>query len=116
VSYLTPVRGGGIVEMEITPKDNTINIDAYVNNINEKQKAENTADKPDTSAARTDTVNISDAAKEIQEVRKQLDDIPEVRTEKVEQLKNQIENGTYEIKSEEIAEKMLKDSLLNDLF
>jgi negative regulator of flagellin synthesis FlgM len=45
-----------------------------------------------------------------------LDNIPEVRAEKVEQLKNQIENGTYEIKSEEIAEKMLKDSLLNDLF
>lgn len=102
--------------MEITPNDNTINIDAYVNNINDKQKAENTSDKADKNVAKTDTVNISDAAKEIQEVRKELDNIPEVRAEKVEQLKNQIENGTYEIKSEEIAEKMLKDSLLNDLF
>ena len=44
-----------------------------------------------------------------------LHNIPDVRADKVEQLKNQIENGTYEIKSEEIAEKMLKDSLLNDL-
>ena len=102
--------------MEITPNDNTINIDAYVNNINDKQKAENTSEKAEKNVAKTDTVNISDAAKEIQEVRKELDNIPEVRTEKVEQLKNQIENGTYEIKSEEIAEKMLKDSLLNDLF
>jgi len=101
--------------MEITPNDNTINIDAYVNNINDKQKAENTSDKAEKNVAKTDTVNISDAAKEIQEVRKELDNIPEVRAEKVEQLKNQIENGTYEIKSEEIAEKMLKDSLLNDL-
>ena len=105
-----------MVDMEITPNDNTINIDAYVNNINDKQKAENTSDKAETNVAKTDTVNISDAAKEIQEVRKELDNIPEVRAEKVEQLKNQIENGTYEIKSEEIAEKMLKDSLLNDLF
>jgi negative regulator of flagellin synthesis FlgM len=103
------------VDMEITPNDNTINIDAYVNNINDKQKAENTSDKAEKNVAKTDTVNISDAAKEIQEVRKELDNIPEVRAEKVEQLKNQIENGTYEIKSEEIAEKMLKDSLLNDL-
>ena len=102
--------------MEITPSDKTINIDAYVNNINDKQKAENTSDKAEKNVAKTDTVNISDAAKEIQEVRKELDNIPEVRAEKVEQLKNQIENGTYEIKSEEIAEKMLKDSLLNDLF
>jgi negative regulator of flagellin synthesis FlgM len=104
------------VDMEITPNDNTINIDAYVNNINDKQKAENTSDKAENNVVKTDTVNISDAAKEIQEVRKELDNIPEVRAEKVEQLKNQIENGTYEIKSEEIAEKMLKDSLLNDLF
>jgi negative regulator of flagellin synthesis FlgM len=104
------------VDMEITPNDNTINIDAYVNNINDKQKAENTSEKAEKNVAKTDTVNISDAAKEIQEVRKELDNIPDVRAEKVEQLKNQIENGTYEIKSEEIAEKMLKDSLLNDLF
>ena len=102
--------------MEINPNDNTINIDAYVNNISDKQKTENTSDKTNKNVAKTDTVNISDAAKEIQEVRKELDKIPDVRTDKVEQLKNQIENGTYEIKSEEIAEKMLKDSLLNDLF
>ena len=102
--------------MEITPNDNTINIDAYVNNINDKQKAENTSEKAEKNVAKTDTVNISDAAKEIQEVRRELDNVPDVRAEKVEQLKNQIENGTYEIKSEEIAEKMLKDSLLNDLF
>lgn len=102
--------------MEINPTDNTINIDAYINNISDKHKAENTSDKAEKNAAKTDTVHISDAAKEIQEVRKELDNIPDVRADKVEQLKNQIENGTYEIKSEEIAEKMLKDSLLNDLF
>ena len=101
--------------MEITPKDNTLNIDAYVNNINDKQKTDNASDKAETNVAKTDTVNISDAAKEIQEVRKQLDDIPDVRTEKVQQLKNEIENGTYKIKSEEIAEKMLRESLFNDI-
>ena len=101
--------------MEITPKDNTINIDAYVNNIDDKKKVENTPDKAENNAAKTDTVNISDAAKEIQEVRKQLDAIPDVRTEKVEQLKNQIENGTYEVKSEEIADKMLREALFNDI-
>jgi len=101
--------------MEITPKDNTLNIDAYVNNINDKQKTDNASDKAETNVAKTDTVNISDTAKEIQEVRKQLDEIPDVRTEKVQQLKNEIENGTYKIKSEEIAEKMLRESLFNDV-
>ena len=54
--------------MEITPNDNTINIDAYVNNIDDKQKAEKTPEKAENNAAKTDTVNISDAAKEIPRV------------------------------------------------
>ena len=44
-----------------------------------------------------------------------MDAIPYVRTEKVEQLKTQIENGTYEVKSEEIADKMLREALFNDI-
>jgi negative regulator of flagellin synthesis FlgM len=102
--------------MEITPKNDAINIDAYVNNINDKQNVEQTSDKPDKTVTKTDTVAISDAAKEIQEVKKQLDEVPDVRADKVAELKAQIENGTYEIKSEEIAEKMLTDSLFNELF
>jgi anti-sigma28 factor (negative regulator of flagellin synthesis) len=34
--------------------------------------------------------------------------------EKVADLKARIENGTYEIKSEEIAGKMIRESLLNE--
>ena len=101
--------------MEITPK-NPIDIEAYVNHINDKQKPDTTSVKAANQGVKTDKVEISEAAKEIQEVRKQLDNTSDVQTEKVEQLKNQIENGTYEIKSEEIAEKMLKESLFNDLF
>jgi negative regulator of flagellin synthesis FlgM len=44
-----------------------------------------------------------------------LDSIPDIREDKVAQLKEQIENGTYEIDEEKIADNMLKDSLLNDL-
>jgi len=102
--------------MEITPKDNTIHIDAYVNNIDEKNKVAPAADTSASKVAKTDTVAISGAAKEIQEARQQLDEIPDIRAEKVAEIKNQIENGTYEIKSAEIAEKMLSDALFNDLF
>jgi negative regulator of flagellin synthesis FlgM len=102
--------------MEITPKNDAINIDAYVNNVNEKQDADKTSDKPDKIVTKGDTVAISETAKQIQEAKKQLEDIPDVRADKVAELKAQIENNTYEIKSEEIAEKMLNESLINDLF
>jgi negative regulator of flagellin synthesis FlgM len=61
-------------------------------------------------------VVISDTAKRIQEAQKQIQTIPDVRAEKVAELRKQIENGTYEIKADQIAGKMIKESLLNDLF
>ena len=101
--------------MEITPKDNVTNIDAYVKNVDDKQKAEEAPEKAEKKVAKTDTVELSQTAKELQEARKQLDAIPDVRMDKVEELKDQIEKGTYEGDSEEIAKRMLQESLFNDI-
>ncbi len=100
--------------MEITPKD-SVNIDSYVNQVQEKDKADAAAEQQEKQAAKADTVALSDTAKKIQETQKQLDAIPDVREDKVAQLKEQIENGTYEIDEEKLADKMLRESLLNDL-
>jgi flagellar biosynthesis anti-sigma factor FlgM len=48
-------------------------------------------------------------------VQKQLQAIPDVRVDKVAELRAQIENGSYEIKPDAIAGKMIRESLLNDL-
>ncbi len=100
--------------MEITPKD-SINIEAYVNQVQDKDKADPTVEQSEKQQAKADTVVLSDTAKQLQEAKKQLEAIPDVREDKVAQIKEQIENGTYEINEEKIADKMLKDSLLNDL-
>jgi negative regulator of flagellin synthesis FlgM len=101
--------------MEITPKD-SVNIEAYVNQVKDNNdRVQATPEKAEKQPAKTDTVVLSDAAKRIQEAKKQLDAIPDVREDKVAQLRDQIEKGTYEIDAEKIAGKMLKDSLLNDL-
>ena len=67
------------------------------------------------SSIKSDIVEISDTAKQIQEAKKQLDNISDVREDKVAQLKSEIENGTYEIDAEKIADKMIKEGLINDL-
>ena len=100
--------------MEITPKD-SVNIEAYVNQVQEKDKADAAAEQKEQQQAKTDTVELSDSAKRIQETKKQLESIPDVREDKVAQLKEQIENGTYSVDEEKLADKMLKDSLFNDL-
>jgi len=91
-----------------------IGIDAYVNQVQDKNKVGTPDNKPEKTAVKADTVVLSDAAKRVQEARRQLDDIPDVREEKVLQLRSQIQNGTYEINADKIAGKMIKEGLLND--
>ena len=91
-----------------------VQIDAYVNQVQDKNKVDPSENKSDKAAAKTDTVVISDAAKRIQEVRSQLDEVPDVNEEKVAQLRNEIENGTYKINADQIAGKMIREGLIND--
>ena len=60
-----------------------------------------------------DTVNLSNAAQLLQNVEKQLANTPEVDSERVERLKQEIESGNYQVNAERVAEKMLNfDNLL----
>lgn len=101
--------------MKITPNGNSIPIEAYVNNVQDKKATGSPKDKAANASAKTDSVDISDAAKRVSAAREELDRIPDVREGKVAELKSQIENGTYKVDSEKIAEKMLKDGFLNDV-
>jgi len=101
--------------MEIV-KNQGIQVDAYVNQLQDTKKADQAADQAKESATKTDTVVISDAAKRIQEARAKLDDIPDVREEKVADLRNQIQNGTYQADADKTAEKLLKEQLGNVVF
>ena len=100
--------------MEITPKD-SVNIEAYVNQVQEKDKVESTSDQTEKQQVKADTVELSDMGKRVQEAQKQLETIPDIREDKVAHLKEQVENGTYAIVAEKVAEKMLRASLLNDM-
>jgi flagellar biosynthesis anti-sigma factor FlgM len=42
-----------------------------------------------------------------------LDEVPDVREEKVAELRNQIQNGTYQVDAQKTAEKLLKEQLGN---
>lgn len=96
--------------MEID-KSQGIQVDAYVNQVHDRKKADQATDQAKESATKTDTVVISDAAKRIQEARAQLDKLPDVREDKVAELRDQIQNGTYQMDAEKTAGKLLKEHL-----
>jgi negative regulator of flagellin synthesis FlgM len=101
--------------MEITNNNQANSINAYVKQVQVQPKTEPAGEKDaQPQGLKTDTVVISDAAKRIQEAQKQIQTIPDVRADKVAEIRNQIESGTYEIKADEIAGKMIKESLMHD--
>lgn len=68
-----------------------------------------------TSNIEKDKVDISANGKEAVDMTKLLKDLPDVRREKVEELKARIANDTYNVSGKDIAEKIV-NSALHDLF
>jgi negative regulator of flagellin synthesis FlgM len=97
------------------PSDkNPVNIDRYIKKNSEEDTPADPSEKKGRPVSRAGS-EMSRQAQELQNARKALEDIPDVREDKVARIKKQIENGTYEIDAEETAEKMIKESLTNDL-
>ena len=68
---------------------------------------------PPHLVAAKDTVDLSTRSREVQDARRVLAELPEIRENKVAAIRAQIEAGTYVVDSEKIAEKMIAEGLLN---
>ncbi len=62
----------------------------------------------------SDKVEISTGTQDMQKMREILAKTPSVRTEMVATLKRQIENGEYQVPSQEIADKLLNSFLVDE--
>lgn len=63
----------------------------------------------DTSTKDKDQVKLSEQAIEFQHALKKVKEVEEIRTEKVENIKKQVQTGTYKIDGKKIAEKIIED-------
>lgn len=60
----------------------------------------------DTSA---DKISLSGKAREISELKSLLEQLPEIRTDRVEEIKKAVDTGSYNIDSLKVAEKILQE-------
>ena len=58
--------------------------------------------------SQTDKVEISSFGRDLQIAKQAVKDSPDVRTDKVEQLKSQIKNGTYNVDADSFADMLLQ--------
>lgn len=60
------------------------------------------------AAQKTDKLELTASKRQFEVAMKAVRDVPEVRMEKVEAIKRQIEAGTYKVDSKAVAEKILE--------
>ena len=65
------------------------------------------------SAARGDTVFISEQSREFFKVRQLVDQMPEIRTDRVNQLSEKIENGSYHVSGSDLADAVIRRNMID---
>lgn len=98
----------------VTGKSGHVNENQLANKVNNPLNKNATA-QPNQAAVTTDTVNITGAASQLQALEKQLANLPVVDVQRVDAIKREISNGTYEIDAPLIAEKLIQmESAINE--
>ena len=69
-----------------------------------------------SSTSGTEQIAISSKAKDIQKATEVVNAAPDIRTEKVERIKNEIAKGDYHVSSEDLAGKVLENIITESKF
>jgi len=72
------------------------------------QPASNEQAKTQAQGARGENVSLSNQAKNLKQLEQKLGDYPEMDDDRIEQIRSALENGTYKIDAEKLAQKMLE--------
>lgn len=70
----------------------------------ESDRAEQSQQQP-----QTDSVSLSESAKSLSAARQAVQDSPDVRDQKVSEIKQRVQDGTYNVPSSVLARKMLSN-------
>ncbi len=103
--------------MEINGKSPLTAVNSGVQRLDLQQSAQRTQRPGDEyQKLGSDRIELSVRSREIQNLDSLIRSTPDVREAKVEQIRSAIENGTYNVKAEKIAEKILGGNLIDEIF
>lgn len=63
----------------------------------------------------SDNVELSEKVKDLQGAQRILEAAPEMRNEKVGEIKEQVTSGSYDVEDEAIADSIIKDALIDQV-
>jgi negative regulator of flagellin synthesis FlgM len=85
-----------------------------LNQVTGAKKKANAVDNS-ASVSKPDSLVLSERAQGLQFATEQVLKSPEVRAERITELKKQIQDGTYQVSSSDIAQKMVGRSLVDEI-
>ena len=101
--------------MEISGKNLTATMEAYAGKVQQAQQTVPADSEKRQPAVKEDTVSLSREAKEIAAIRQKLEETPDIRDGKVSEIKEKIDNGTYNVNGQQAATNLFRESLINQL-
>jgi negative regulator of flagellin synthesis FlgM len=104
--------------MEISGKNPLITPNAGVSRLDAAHQQNARPQKSAEEGARlgTDRIELSVRSREIQHLDELIQSTPDVREGRVEQVRRELESGTYNVKAERIADKILGGNLIDEIF
>ena len=101
--------------MKVNGENPPVPFIAYRNQMLAEQSRPNRKSGPPVAGVSDDTVQLSARAREVQEAANALAKLPDVREEKVQQLKMAVERGTYKVVGTKVAMNMLRETFENNM-
>jgi len=95
-------------------KPGAIGTENFINRANDSGNAKKNGGLQG-GASSADNVDISSRARQMNRAKSLLDSVPDVRTEKVGRLKNDIERGNYHVDAGKVAERMIERAVRDAL-
>jgi negative regulator of flagellin synthesis FlgM len=103
--------------MEIDGKNPLVGLNANFQRIDaQSQYQKAPLSSEESSKSENDRIELSVRSREIQHLDELIQSTPDIREAKVDQIRSAIENGTYNVKAEKIADKMIGGNLLDEVF
>ena len=101
--------------MEINGTNPLIGLNKDVQRLDSPQQPER-AQATGGGQTDSDRLELSVRSREISHLEDLIRSTPDIRQSKVDQVRKDIESGTYNIKAEKIAEKIIGGNLLDEVF
>ncbi len=102
--------------MEINGKNPLANLDPNIQRLEYQQSQQRPQGAGEESrASEMDRIEFSVRSREVQNLDAMIKAAADIRTERVEQIRNAVQNGTYNVKAEMIADKILSGRLVDEI-